>query len=159
MISTIQSEIGKRPSFMPAIYVGLALVVCSLAGCREQGPERVIVTGVVSHNGKPVPHGIIRFVPAQSTLGPTVAATIQDGNYRVDSRGGVLVGDHSVQIEAYRIIPRATSNRGLPLPPNVSEAGGVRLQWLPAKYNSESELKVVIESGSAESVKDFDLTN
>jgi hypothetical protein len=140
-------------------YCGLVLTIGIVSGCGPKGLERVILTGDVSHNGQPIPHGIIRFTPSTSTLGSTVAATIENGKYKVDSRGGVPVGTHSVQIEAYRIVPRSESRPGVPPPPNAVAPAGDRIQWLPPKYNDETELTVTIEPDSLDFVRDFALTD
>lgn len=158
MIFTKPIAIANRLPKATAIWITLALAVSNLIGCRESAPERAIVSGTVSHNGQPVPHGIIRFVPSSSSPGPTIAATILNGLYRADGRGGVQVGSHSVQIEAYRIVASSRKSDGnSPLPPSVAETGSERIQWLPPKYNSDTQLEVTIDSESPEIVKNFDL--
>ena len=136
----------------PSIYrilVLLSAVGLSIAcgsGCgRDRGPERVVVAGTVTYKGQPIPNGKIRFMPAQESAMPTASAMIVDGKYSADSQGGVPVGSLKVQIEAYHQF----SDNGVPMPRYS--------QYIPKKYNSDSQLKVAIESGSGKVSKDFDL--
>ena len=90
------------------LCAGWMLAVRLLSGCSEdQGPERVVVSGTVTYNGKPVPEALIRFVPVQTSAVPMAGAVVTDGKYRVDIRGGVPVGTHRIEIEAYRNYPAA----------------------------------------------------
>ena len=138
----------------------LLLLTATLAGgCNgSKGLERVVVSGTVSYKNKPLSEGIIRFVPIPTCPGPTTGGTIIDGKFRVDAKGGVQVGTHTIQIEAYRI-PRFVSTPGVPDPPYVPKGVGAREQWLPATYNKNTELEITIESGSQEITKNFDLTD
>lgn len=131
------------------------MVCCD--GCGNRGPERVAVSGTVSFNGQPVSEGFIRFVPLSTNPGPATAATINDGKYRADARGGVPVGTHNVRIEAYR---KVSVKNAMPVPgvPNATQEDH-RQQWLPAKFNTNTTLEITIESGSREITKNFDLTD
>lgn len=78
---------------------------------------------------------------------------IKDGRYKVDGHGGVPVGTHKIEIEAYRVDPKylksgAPTARGIP-----------RTQYLPKRYNADSQVQIAIEPGSKEITKDFDLTD
>ena len=62
------------------------------------------------------------------------------------------MGTHRIQIEAYRkITPRPGSSERLD--PRASE------QYLPAKYNVNTQLEITIPPGSREITKNFDLTD
>lgn len=148
---------GRLPVCLTA-FQACAVAVAIFSGCgSDRGPERVIVFGTVTYNGKPV-SGTIRFVPTAASAVPMAAASIIDGAYRVGLRGGVSVGTHTVAIEAYHV-PSSTSAQGMaPLP--IAGARGVSgVQYLPKRYNTNSELKVTIEPGSREITKSFDLTD
>jgi hypothetical protein len=136
----------------------LLLMPALLGGCGgNQGPERVIVSGTVTFGGKPIPNGKIWFLPDRTSNAPTAVALIADGNFVADSHGGVPVGTHKVQIEAYQ----TASGRNKPgdaIPPTVG-VQGVGPQYLPAKYNSNSQLTMTIQPGSRAITKNFDLTD
>jgi hypothetical protein len=134
-------------------------VLCALVvfgGCgRDRGPERGVVSGTVAYNGKPVSAGMIRFVPAPTSPAPVSVATIADGKYTVDTHGGVPVGTHKVQIEAFRKIGSAAQSAER-LPPGARDTIP-REQYLPAKFNASTQLEITIPSGSRAMTKDFDL--
>lgn len=84
-----------------AILVG----VCLLPGCfGESGPQRFRVSGEITFDGKPVPHGEILFTPdsGQGNSGPQGIAMIQDGKF--DTKGsrapGVAGGPTVIQVAA-----------------------------------------------------------
>jgi len=122
-------------------------------GCRrDSGPERVVVSGAITYRGRPVSVGSIRFVPEGVSL-PSAAANIVEGKYRADNKGGVPVGTHKIQIEGYdRGGPKSAAGG-----PPVSKARG--RQFVPSRYNTESQIQITIEPGSREITKNFDLTN
>jgi Protein of unknown function (DUF1559) len=71
---------------------GRPLVSCLLLGCAESRPKTAVVTGKVTYQGKPVPHGTITFVPAN---GPAATGEIRpDGSYTLttfrDGDGALL---------------------------------------------------------------------
>jgi beta-glucanase (GH16 family) len=138
-----------------SLLLGCALVAVCLGGCRgDRGPERVVVSGKVTYQGKPLPQGMIRFVPAQTSTGPTAGASIVDGNYSVDSHGGVPVGTHTVQIEGYRKMQTAPPP-GRPMAPG----GDPQEQYLPNKFNMNTGLQITIPSGSGAITKNVDLVD
>jgi len=145
--------LAYRPPLKVVLSAGWMLAVALLNGCSEdRGPERVVVTGTVTYNGKPVPEALIRFVPIHTSAVPMAGAVVTDGTYRVDIRGGVPVGTHRIQIEAYRkITPRPGSSERLD--PRASEP------YLPTKYNVNTQLEITIPPGSREITKNFDLTD
>ena len=134
----------------------LALCCFPVAGCRREGPERAIVTGRVTYQGKPLREGQIRFVPTSGSELPTAGAFVLDGRYTADGKGGVPVGTHKVIIEAYRIVGRGQPDEGVEQSPETAPA---RNQFLPAKYNARTELEITIEPGASTVTQDFDLTD
>jgi hypothetical protein len=125
------------------------LTAATLAGCGRSGPERVVVSGAVTYEGKPIAEGRINFMPTGQSAVPMSGAVIHNGRYRVDAKGGVPVGTHTVQIEAYG---------GSPAPGRVLKPGA-RTQYLPGKFNADSQLEITIQSGTGEVTKDFELTD
>jgi len=129
-----------------------------LTGCgKDRGPERVVVSGTVTYNGKPIPEGNIRFMPVATSAVPMAGAEIKDGEYKVDGRGGVPVGTHKIEIEAYRTEP--SDPKPGETPPPMMARGAPRIQYLPKRYHVDSQLQITIEPGSREITKDFDLTD
>ena len=108
------------------------------------------MSGTVTYNGKPIPAGDIRFVPVATSAVPMAGAEIKDGQYRVDGRGGVPVGTHKIEIDAYRA--DATGRKGNAPPPMMAR-GVQRFQYLPKRYNFDSQMKITIEPGSREITK------
>lgn len=111
--------------------------------------ERVEVRGKVTFAGKPVQNGEIRFFPTQETKGPVSGAPIVDGKYDVTQRGGVPVGSHRVEIEAFR------SSRAYA---ELNAEGGHREQYLPEKFNIGSKLTTVITADADPPELNFDLS-
>jgi hypothetical protein len=144
----------KRPgiTFM-AIRVLLLVVLGLLPGCwRSSDLDRAVVSGKVSYQGKPVPEGMIAFVPIKDTKGPTASAIIKDGGYEVVAAGGVPLGTHRVEVQAFRALP---ANRRPNRPPALQDREP-REQYLPEKYNRQSTMEVTIASDKGH-VQDFDL--
>ena len=76
------------------------------------------------------------------TKGPTAGAAIEDGKYLVDAQGGTFIGKFRVEITASRKAGRQI--RDLTIGRMVDEYE----QYLPARYNEQSELTVdVTEAG------------
>jgi hypothetical protein len=153
-------RVSPRVGSRCRVYVGLALAAAVLSGChRDTGPERVVVSGTVTFHGKPVSGGTIRFIPISTSPVPVSGAPIDDGKYKIDSKGGVPVGTHTIQIEAYHRMSLA-QKPGAAVPPNFTRGkGSARQQYIPSRYNMNSTLKITIEPGSREIVKNFDLTD
>lgn len=129
-------------------FLLLPLAAC-ICACGPSGPERVVVTGTVTYQGKPIEQGSIRFVPTGETKGPATGTAIQQGQYEASSKGGVLVGAQRVEITA--IAPRKD-----PLGRDLAVMEGAGVQYLPEKYNRKSTLNVTIESGGP-AVQNFEL--
>ncbi len=81
---------------------GLLFTIILLTGCGGGQLDARIVEGRVTSGGEPVELGQIRFVPIDGTSGPASVATIRDGHYRIEARGGVPFGKHRVEIDAQK---------------------------------------------------------
>jgi hypothetical protein len=96
----------------------LALTCVLVAGC-SQGPRRYHVSGTVTHQGKPLPAGVIFFTPdiRQGNDGPQGYAIIKEGHYDTTEPGGkgVLGGAHTVRIEGFDGKPGNELPLGKPL--------------------------------------------
>lgn len=155
----VENGCSVRPGGYSAWVYGVLFALWAIAlllanGCgADRGPQRVVVAGTVSFQGEPLPRGEIRFVPAKGSTGPVSVANIIDGKYRADARGGVPVATHQIQIVAYRVNPDGPKQD-----PQDSHAGPPPTeQYLPAKYNSASELELVVEAGHDDIRKNFEL--
>jgi hypothetical protein len=122
--------------------LGLIATAGLLLGCgRGTGPELAWVEGDVTFNGIPATFAIIEFQPAEKGS-PSIGFADEDGHYRLQfsqGRQGAMVGQHTVRI-TFDDDPSPDS------PPPIR---------VPAKYNTQSELKVEVKRGSNE--HDFDL--
>lgn len=142
------------------IVPALGVVCCSfVAGCGSSGPPKAEVSGTVTIDGEPVEHGTIAFIPAEGTQGPVSGATIQDGAYETPPGGGPVPGMHRVEITARRAaksveVPGAA---GVTSGPSAASTVQVMEMYIPAKYNTKSELTLDVREG--ENSKDFDLTS
>lgn len=132
------------------LVTGCCLAICcGLVGCGSAGElERVEVRGTAAYAGTPVENGEVRFFPIDGTRGPVSGAPIVKGKYEVNQRGGVPVGTHRVEVEAFR--PSQAY-------PELNVEGGHREQYLPQKYNVVSELTVKIPGDSSVFTYDLDL--
>lgn len=125
------------------------LLASSALGCgRKSEIERVIVHGMVTRDGEPMPKGRITLFPIGETKGPVSGAEIKQGAYRIDINGGVPVGTHRVAFHEVEV----DANRDPSLPPPLVENN-----ILPPKFNDQSKLEFEVEPGSKPFAKDFDL--
>jgi hypothetical protein len=115
------------------------ILVACFAGCGKTGPELAPVTGRITLDGKPLENADISFQP-DSSKPPSAGRTDANGRYELAYKRGVMggmVGSNTVRIT---ISPEVVTN-----PPNI-----------PARYNTESELKKEVKPGQNEF--NFDLT-
>jgi hypothetical protein len=150
------SEFRKRTVALSLPRIVWVAVLSMLAiGCGSTGPERVVVSGVVTFDGQPIENGRIRFFPKEGTDAPMSGAVIRDGRYTVDHQGGVPVGDHTVEIEGHRVDPRYAA-----LEDEMSgetEGDLPKQQFIPEQYNKSTKLEITIAPGGNSVVKDFTL--
>ncbi len=132
------------------LLLGVGTVLLSpLFGCgRGDGIERVAISGSVTFQDEPVVDGQIRFIAQPGTKAPALIERISDGRYATTSSGGVPVGRYRVMIRSWD--PNSPLPKGPDDPP--------RPQLLPAKYNSQSMLELVVESGQGPLTQDYELT-
>lgn len=114
-------------------YLGLVLTLA--IGCGPAGPPKFPLSGAVTFKGEPVVKGTLTLIPESSTA-RTAAAPIVDGKYVTE----LTEGAWTVNIQAVR-------ETG-PVIPALGEAP--REQFIPAKYNRESTLKVSVPADQTE---------
>jgi hypothetical protein len=124
--------------FMRCSAIFSVLLLVLLSGCGGGGPQVAPVTGTVTLDGKPLPNAEVVFAPVDGGR-PSTARTVDGGQYELlFKRGqpGAIVGPHTVRIWI--------SHEVVQNPPKI-----------PARYDSQSELKREVKSG--ENVFDFNL--
>jgi hypothetical protein len=88
---------GRLPvwNWMTAVVLGLA----ALAGCAKE--EKLYrVSGTITHNGKPIPKGVIHFDPREE--GPSGFANIVNGKYDTSEQGkGVRGGEYDIRVNGF----------------------------------------------------------
>jgi len=119
----------------------LWLYVAAVGGCNGNLPATV--TGQVTLNGTPIPHGAVVFYPIAG--GPAVHGQIQsDGRYelRTGTAKGLQVGEYAVTVMHRRGQPH------MGMTPAQIDA----LDITPTKYRSResTDLKFTINSGKNE---------
>ena len=140
--------------------IGLTALSVLVAGCGRTGLDRRVVTGTVTYLGTPIEVGEIQFYPDGDTKGPQTGIQIENGKYRIDAKGGVPIGTHKVRIIGYMNTGRAlTPQQKAMLPPDLQDSDvGSFVQFLPPKYNKQTELTATVESGGGEQTENFELT-
>jgi hypothetical protein len=88
----------------------------------------------------PLKEGVIRFVPADG-LGPTAEALIADGKFAER----VPVGTHRVEISSPKLPKGVASQREMKR--GTVDEGVALEELIPAKYNTQTELKAEVKSG------------
>ncbi len=96
------------------------------AGCGS-GPRTYWVEGTVTFDGRPVETGEIIFVPLDKDLGPD-AGPITNGSFGF----AVKAGQKRVEIRASREVPGKRTSMG-----------PVYEDYIPPRYNSQSEIPPV----------------
>lgn len=142
----IQLPPNSRPqkSIGPHELLWGCWLLLALAGCGGDSIERTVVQGKVTFDGQPVAKGIILFVPEQGTVGAPVQCQIENGEFssanQTSDKRGAVVGPNKVEITAYK-----ESGKQIKNPDGVMEAEVI--QYIPAKYNTKTELIKSISSG------------
>ncbi|QDU75611.1 hypothetical protein Pan97_26450 [Bremerella volcania] len=105
---------------MNALFSGLraslvALAVCLLTigclssfACQAKSPDRFVLSGEATYDGKPIPSGELIFTPdtGRGNKGPQGKARIRDGKFSTENDGrGVVGGPHRVELRAFDGIP------------------------------------------------------
>ncbi len=133
---------GKKQLIL--IFVGLALQ----SGCgKNDGIQRVPLSGMVTFQGEPVVDGQLRLVPQPGTMVPLTIVSIHDGRYDAVKLGGVPVGRYRAEILSFD-----------PATPAPTKAGDPpRKQKLPEKFNSQSTMELEISPEHIQGTHDFSL--
>jgi hypothetical protein len=130
---------------LACILVCLWLLPPLVAGC-DKGDGRATVRGRVTLNGAPLESGLIELVPVTGSAGLAAGGVIENGSYAI-TRKGPLPGNYQVRITAWRktgqVVEVPTIGPGAIEGAMMEE----KAQYIPQKYNTNSELVVEIEAG------------
>lgn len=132
-------------SLLYLLLAGMAAV--SLTGCKPSGLDLQKVSGAVTFDGAPIAEGRIQFRAVEGDQ-RAFSAEIRDGKYEAET----LPGKMTVEIIASRPVPGKFDES------NPGEKVPVGEMYIPARYNSKTELKAEIPAGGADGV-DFALTS
>lgn len=127
--------------------LGLFLLIGGCSG-QTNGPKRVELHGKVTLDGVPIETGDVHLVPIGNTGTLMTGGPIQNGGYRVTNKGGVIPGEYRVEFTAMRAISPVTLADGVVM---SSE------QYLPKKFNEQSEFKLTVPADASSLKQDFDL--
>lgn len=113
--ATINGRLSGSASLLGAILF--------VAGCGDADSAQHHVSGRVTFRGRPVPAGVVRFLPdaAQANQGPAGYAPVEKGRYDTARAGrGTVGGPHAVVISGYdgQPDPSGESAHGAPLFPD-----------------------------------------
>ena len=120
--------------------------VC-LTGCGPSGPRLHPVAGTVTFDGEPVAEGRIQFRAVEGDQ-RAFSAVIENGDYELETAAGKM----TVEITASRIVPGKFDES------NPGEKVPVGEMYIPARYNSQTELTAEVPAGGTKQL-DFALTN
>lgn len=130
------------------------LLLLSLTGGCKEGIPRSEVYGTATLDGKPIPSGQIKFIPVD---GPVWSATIEEGRYSTKGTKGVPSGEIRIEIRAFRT-PASFGGRNNRVIADVADDLPLE-QYLPAKFNTESELNMIIQPGINRMEENFALVS
>lgn len=122
----------------------LMLAAALLSGCSGSAADVAPVSGRVTLDGVPLAGARIRFQPEASSGSPSYGTADQDGNYVLGykrDQPGALIGWHTIRIEGGARDPDTKA----------------KPRALPARYNTESELREEVKAGEDNAI-DFELT-
>ena len=125
---------NKLHFILPFAFLALAFV-----GCTDS-PAGAKVTGTVLLDGQPLADATVTFYPVDGSRS-SIGITDAQGKYTLRfsaSVYGAVVGDHTVDIRM-----------------DTEEGDSEAVEKVPARYNTKTELKETLKSGSQ--VVNFDL--
>ncbi len=76
----------------------VCLFMGGILGCADGKPKLYGVSGEIKWQGKPLDQGVITFLPADSTLPSGGGAMIQEGQYSIPAKQGLLPGRYKVMV-------------------------------------------------------------
>jgi hypothetical protein len=129
----------QRFLFVPLLNLLALLALFGCSGAEDPRGARVAVTGKVSYQGKPLEEGTIQFFP-ESGDGFQAFGKIVNGTYKISREQGPSVGKQVVKITS-----RKKTGKMIETEEGKEE---VTRQFLPPRYNKNSELTALITEDS-----------
>jgi hypothetical protein len=83
----------------------------AIAGCSET--DRMMISGNVTIDQKPVDRGLITFKSVDDSVKPT-GASVQNGKFSIDKSYGLRPGDYQVILQAQRLTGKKIRDRQMP---------------------------------------------
>lgn len=142
---------GKR--FSRGWLLLLGILFGTTVGCGPSGDGRVPLAGEVTFDGEPIDHGSIELHPEGEGLVVT-GGLIRGGRFDIPVTQGPKPGSYLVRVYS----------SGDPVEPDPDEAPGpeavdkISEERIPAKYNKETELKLVVGDRGQRDVR-FELSS
>ncbi len=128
------------PNWLLGIVIAATLSLQGCGGRTKDEPLRAAATGEVLLNEMPLEHGVIRFIPQESTKGPQTSVPITFGRFEISKYLGPVVGSHRIEIDS-------TDDGGFAMDDETAlqrlkESGvkEIKRVKVPAAYNSQSKL-------------------
>ena len=114
-------------------------------GCSGgDGLPREAISGTIILDDRPLAEGLVTFEPAPGSLSGTAAgAEVRDGEFEVGREDGPVPGRYEVRL--YASSGRVSS----PGPGGSAFAPNPMVDLVPARYNSETTLEVIVAPGRA----------
>ncbi|MDB5335355.1 MAG: hypothetical protein JWN70_974 [Planctomycetaceae bacterium] len=132
------AKVLHRASVVWIAFAGVALSI-GLIGCGPAADAKYTVTGTVTFDDQPVKQGMLIFYPTDTGADADVTP-IRDGRFELQMKAG----PKKVEITANREI----------VPKKIGPMGGPEMeQYIPAKYNSKTELKSQVEKKAKNEIK------
>lgn len=126
------------------------LSVLAVAGCGAES-RTAAVSGTVRLDGAPVEEGAIQFIPLEP--GPSAAAVISHGQYKIERARGAAIGSNRVELRAFKESDQKVQDPTQPPGAFVRQ----RVPAFPPEYNTESTLVREIKPGDNQLDFDIDL--
>jgi hypothetical protein len=131
-------------------FGAVVTAVLAAGGCgAADDVPRVGVSGKVTLGADPLATGTITFVPLVS--GPAASGPINEGAYSIGRSQGPGPGKYRVEIYSVRPTGKQVKDRGI-----GQELTEERRNFVPRRYNTESELQAEIKPDS-DQVFNYDL--
>ena len=124
-------------------------------GCQGNDGQTPI-SGEVSFDGRPVAQGSIALFPMSGTPGASTGGKIEAGRYEIAAEDGPQLGG------VYRVEIRASRGTGEKVETIEAPAGtlvDVYEQYIPPRYNDDSQLQIEIKPAAGEQQYNFTLTS
>lgn len=119
-------------------FLAAALLLLATSGCGS-GEAYHPISGTVLLNEQPLKKGVITLFP--SGPGTTVGGEIIEGKFSLPRENGPTPGKYRVEIVAFK----ASGKKEFDV--DLNSQVDVEVQYLPAKYNTKSELECNVEQG------------